>query len=216
MFFIGLRDIPHSLGHAYLQYVRIFRGFRCAHHSNLESLLLGWNPSDFYFREIAYAILCTATASQNLELVSSRKVLEWNEYGFSWVGNCYWDHVINDTDSQDPSTWDTDWKRDWSTEFVAHLGFGSHLEDDPPGSSPPGVIYLFSGALVYLMTQFTRPGVVAEKSFSPVRPKALETQSTPCSSQLSTSSSSGLAKPIRSPTQRHSFFSIFGIRLPQH
>ena len=90
-------------------------------------------------------------------------MLEWNEYGFSWIGNFYWDQVINDTDSHDPSRWDTDWKHDWSTEFVAHLGFGSHLEDDPPGSSPPGVIYLFSGALIYLTTQLTRPGVVADK-----------------------------------------------------
>ncbi|KAK3176636.1 hypothetical protein OEA41_007959 [Lepraria neglecta] len=159
----SLKDIPHSLGHAYLQYARIFQEFRRAHHSNLESLLLGWSPSNFYFRELAYAILCIATASQNLELVSSRKVLDCNEYGFSWVGNFYWDQVINDTDSQDPSKWDTDWKRHWSTDFVAHLGIGSHLEDNPPGSSPPEVIYLFSGALIYLTTQLTRPRVVAEK-----------------------------------------------------
>ena len=125
-------------------------------------------------------------------------MLEWNEYGFSWVGNCYWDHVVNDTDSQDPSTWDTDWKRDWSTEFVAHLGFGSHLEDDPPGSSPPGVIYLFSGALIYLTTQLTRPGVVAEKIAKIIQSRQAQDARNAINALL-TSSSSALAKPIRSP-----------------
>ena len=42
-------------------------------------------------------------------------------------------------------------------------GSPRHLEDDPPGSSPPGVIYWFSGTLIYLTAQLTRPGVVAEK-----------------------------------------------------
>lgn len=47
-------------------------------------------------------------------------------------------------------------------EFVAHLGVGTHLKEQPSGSSPEGSIYWFEGALVMLAEQLSRSGALEE------------------------------------------------------
>lgn len=51
----------------------------------------------------------------------------------------------------------------FSPEFVSHLGTGSHIAQNPAGTSPEDSVYWFQGALIMLTEQLQRKGAVEER-----------------------------------------------------
>lgn len=138
----GTTDFPSPLRHGPVLYARVFQGYKRQQKSVLSHLLLGWEPSELHFREMVYAILCLASAgSSTVELVDSRDIGRGGE-GYAFLSKC------------------VDGKA--TTEFLAHLGVGSHLEGNAPGSAPEGLVYWFQGALVLIAAQLNRPGALEE------------------------------------------------------
>ena len=170
----GLSDIPTSQGQAYCLYAKIFQQFRETYQETICEQLLSLSPRDFFFREIAYAILCIATAGQNLELVDAQKVIHSDDAGYSDIFDCHLG-IVKDVDVNPLAIHPVSHRKfrtnqgthnnheDTGPEFVAHFGTGSHLEGNEPGSSPLEQIYMFSGTLICLTAQLTRPGVIADK-----------------------------------------------------
>ena len=110
--------------------------------SVLSHLLLDWEPSELRFRGTVYAILCLASAgSSTVELVDSRVL------GREGEGHA----ILSKGDDVEATT-----------EFLAHLGVGGHLEGNAPGSRPEGLMYCFQGALVLVTAQLDRPGALEE------------------------------------------------------
>lgn len=51
---------------------------------------------------------------------------------------------------------------DGGPEFLAHMGVGSHLNDNPAGSAPKSCMYWFEGVLVHLVARLDNPDIVSE------------------------------------------------------
>ena len=136
-----IKDFPPSLRHGPILYARIFQMYQRQQKSVLSHLLLGWEPSELHFREMVYAILCFASAgSSSVELVYSQNLREGEGHAFLSKGV----------------------EKEATTEFLAHLGIGGHLEGNEPGSAPEGLMYWFQGALVLVTAQLNRPGALEE------------------------------------------------------
>lgn len=138
----GIKDVPPSLRHGPVLYARIFQMYQRQQKSVLSHLLLGREPSELHFRDFAFAILCLASlGSGTVEWVDSRDLGEERE------GHAF---LSKGVDAEGP------------TEFLAHLGVGSHLEGNAPGSAPQGLVYWFQGALVLVTAQLNREGALEE------------------------------------------------------
>lgn len=138
----GIKDFDPSLRHGAILYARIFQIYQRQQKSVLSHLLLGWEPSELHFREMAYAILCLASlGSGNVEWVDSRGLGKGEE------GHAFLRKGVD---------------AEATTEFIAHLGVGSHLEENAPGSAPQELMYWFQGALVLVTAQLDRPGALEE------------------------------------------------------
>ncbi|CAF9921505.1 MAG: hypothetical protein ALECFALPRED_001813 [Alectoria fallacina] len=136
-----INDFPPSLRHGPILYARIFQMYQRQQKLVLSHLLLGWEPSELHFREMVYAILCLASAgSSAVELVYSQNLREGEGHAFLSKGV----------------------ETEATTEFLAHLGIGGHLEGNEPGSAPEGLMYWFQGALVLVTAHLNHPGVLEE------------------------------------------------------
>ena len=129
----GLNAFPPTQRHGPLLRARIFYFLQEAYEHILSATLLSWRPDELPFREIAYAILCLASASLNLSIVPLQQVSQKGRIGYADLKN------TNEESEK--------------AEFLAHLGVGCHLEGFPPGSSPDSGMYWFDGALVHLVAQ---------------------------------------------------------------
>ncbi|KAI9799426.1 MAG: hypothetical protein M1825_004526 [Sarcosagium campestre] len=114
----------------------IFRSFRNAHRDVLSAILFGLKPDDFYFRELAYAVLCLASADLSLSLVRHTEIEEEDHMDFARIA-C-----------------SPDAARTKSAEFLSRLGVGSHLKHLAQGTAPEETTYWFDGTLVHLSTFF--------------------------------------------------------------
>ena len=121
---------------------RIFQCFQRAQTQVLAHFLLGWRPNDFSFREIAFTILCLASGRQNVSLVENLRLANDDAHGCA--------SLISNTD------------RDLEPEFVAHMGVGAHLADNPAGSAPKSSMYWFEGILVHLVARLDNPDIIPE------------------------------------------------------
>lgn len=108
----------------------------------LAHLLLGWKPGDLPFREIAFSILCLASGRQNVSLVKDSHLADDDSHGYASLKSY--------TDS------------DVEPEFMAHMGVGARLNDNPAGSAPNSFMYWFEGVLVHLVARLDVPGVIPE------------------------------------------------------
>ena len=138
----GINGFHPTQRHEPLFCARVFQFFQRAQTQVLAHLLLGWKPDDFYFREIAFTILCLASGRQNVSLVEDVCIANDDAHGSA--------NLINNTnDDEEP-------------EFLAHMGVGSHLNDNPAGSAPKSSMYWFEGVLVHLVARLDNPDIVPE------------------------------------------------------
>ena len=169
----------------------IFEMFRLTQEEVLKNLLLGWDATEFCFREIVHAILCIASPSKNLFVVKSRRVIDSPGAGYSDIVSRDQprithaaEYIPSDSDNSSDSDSDIEQRRgekttsknnadcistpsmteleDFNGEFVAHFGIGCHLQGNPRGSSAEESVYWFEGVLVVLAVQLNRTGAVAE------------------------------------------------------
>lgn len=138
----GISGFHPTQRHEPLFCARIFQCFQRAQTQVLAHLLLGWRPDDFPFREIAFTILCLASGRQNVSLVENLRLADDDAHGCS--------SLISNTD------------RDVEPEFIAHMGVGSHLNDNPAGSAPKSSMYWFEGILVHLVARLDNPDTIPE------------------------------------------------------
>lgn len=132
-----LTGFKPSRRHGPLFRSRIFYFLREIYEHVLAATLLSWTEQDLPFREIAYAVLCLASASRNISIVSEPQFSLGRGIGYANLENNH--------------------EKGEKSEFLAFLGVGCHLEGLPPGSSPDSRMYLFDGALVYLLAQLVDP-----------------------------------------------------------
>ena len=97
--------------------------------------LLQLTPSDFLFREIAYAILCMAVGGRYVSIFPKRLISNNSAFGF----------VVGEERELTKSS-----------EFYSILGSGAHRHGEAPGSAPKDIIYWFEGVLVFLVAQLFR------------------------------------------------------------
>ena len=136
----GLNGFDPSRRHGPLFRSRIFYFLREIYEHVLAATLLSWTEQDLPFREIAYAVLCLASANHHISIVSASQVSHSGGIGYANLENNHKNEI---------------------SEFLAFLGVGCHLEGLPPGSSPDSRMYLFDGALVYLVAQLIDvPGIL--------------------------------------------------------
>ena len=121
---------------------RIFQVFQRTQERVLAHLLLGWKPDDFAFREIAFTIVCLASGRHNVSLVEDWRFADDDAHG------CV--NLMNSSDQEEES------------EFVAHMGVGARLNDNPAGSAPQSSMYWFEGVLVHLVARLDKPGVIPQ------------------------------------------------------
>lgn len=129
----GLSAFPPVQRHGPILRASIFHFFQAIHEAILSAILLGWNPDELIFREIAYAILSLASPSLNFSMVPLQQISHKRATGYADLKN------MIDKGERD--------------EFLAHLGVGRHLEGFIPGSSPPSTMYWFDHVLVYLVAE---------------------------------------------------------------
>lgn len=142
----GLNTIPPTQRHGPFLRARIFQFLQEACEHYLSAALLSWEPEEFPFREIAYAVLCVASASLSFSLVPSQVILQKKRLGYADLD------YVNEEDGR--------------LEFLAHLAAGCHLQGLPPGSSPDSKMYWFEGALVYLVSQVSHSDDVVHEAVS--------------------------------------------------
>ncbi|CAF9940890.1 hypothetical protein IMSHALPRED_002210 [Imshaugia aleurites] len=138
----GMQVFHPTQRHEPLFCARIFQFFQRAQTQVLAHLLLGWKPNDFPFREIAFTILCLGSGRQNVSLVEELRLANDDAHGCA--------NLRSNTD------------RDVEPEFVAHMGVGSHLNDNPAGSAPKSSMYWFEGILVHLVARLDNPDTIPE------------------------------------------------------
>ena len=106
----------------------------------LAASLLQFNPEDYPFREIAYAILCLAAGGRDASIVSKDEVWSNGVFGF-----------MHDGSGRTPGS-----------EFISTLASSAHLQGSTPGSSPDATIYWLENVLVVLTAQLYFPGAADE------------------------------------------------------
>jgi len=137
----GLNVFPPTQRHGALFRAGTFYIFQSAYKDTLSAILLAWSPHELHFREIAYAILCLASASSKFSIVPLQQISQNGRIGYA------------DLESTNGKS--------RKAEFLAHLGVGCHIEGFPPGSSPDSRMYWFDGTLIHLVAQlFHRPEVL--------------------------------------------------------
>ncbi len=138
----GINGFHPTQRHEPLFCARIFQIFQRAQTQVLAHLLLGWKPDDFAFRETVFTILCLASGRPNVSLEEDVRVANDEAHGSA--------NLMNKTND------------DVEPEFVAHMGVGSHLNENPAGSAPKSSIYWFEGILVHLVARLDNPDIVPE------------------------------------------------------
>ena len=138
----GINGFHPARRHEPLFCARIFQIFQRTQERVLAHLLLGWKPDDFAFREITFTIVCLASGRQNVSLVEDWRFADDNAHG-----------CANLTNSTDPEE---------EPEFVAHMGVGACLNDNPAGSAPQSSMYWFEGVLIYLVARLDKPDVIPQ------------------------------------------------------
>ena len=138
----GIDGFHPAQRHEPLFCARIFQSFQRTKERVLARLLLGWKPDDFPFREIAFTIVCLASGRQNVSLVENRRFVDDDAHGCA--------NLINSTD------------REEEPKFVAHMGVGARLNDNPAGSAPQSSMYWFEGVLVHLVARLDEPDVIPQ------------------------------------------------------
>ena len=119
---------------------KLFEIFQRSQQHSLSVTLLGWKAQDLPFREIAYFILCLAAGGSNLALVDQRRKIFYRQKSFVRI------MVGSELESK--------------TELVSSLGTGFHVDGLPIGTAPNETRYWFEGALICLVPQLDRPGVL--------------------------------------------------------
>ena len=135
-----IKDIPWRQRHGPILRGLIFYFWSKATEDALAASLLQFNPEDFPFREIAFAILCLAAGGSNVNIISSDTVSSNGVFGF-----------MHDGADRAPNS-----------EFISTLVSGAHLQDSTPGSSPDATMYWLDSVLVVLTTQLYLPGTANE------------------------------------------------------
>ena len=138
----GINGFHPAQRHEPLFCARIFQIFQRTQERVLAHLLLGWKPDDFAFREIAFTIVCLASGHQYVSLVEDWRFVEDDAHGCA--------NLINSTDEEE------------EPEFVAHMGVGARLNDNPAGSAPQSSMYWFEGVLVYLVARLDKPDAIPQ------------------------------------------------------
>lgn len=136
----GIEDIPWRQRHGPILRGLIFHSWSNATEDTLSASLLQFNPEDFPFREIAYAVLCLAAGGRNASIVSTKKARSNGVFGFMHGGS----------------------GRTPDSEFISILASGAHLQGSTPGSSPDATIYWLENVLVVLTAQLYLPGAADE------------------------------------------------------
>lgn len=149
----GISGFHPAQRHEPLFCARVFQCFQRVQTQVLAHLLLGWRPDDFPFREIAFTILCLASGRQNVSLMEDLRLADDDAHGCA--------SLMSNTD------------RVVEPEFIAHMGVGSHLADNPAGSAPKSSMYWFEGILVHLVARLDNPDTITE-SVSRVAQRARE------------------------------------------
>ena len=135
-----MQDIPWRQRHGPILRGFIFSFWSKATEDTLAATLLQFNPEDFPFREIAYAVLCLAAGGRNTSIVSTKKLGSNGVFGF-----------MHDGSGRTPDS-----------EFISILASGAHLQGSTPGSSPDATIYWLENVLVVLTAQLYLPGAANE------------------------------------------------------
>ena len=133
----GINGFHPAQRHEPLFCARIFQIFQRTQEQVLAHLLLGWKPDDFAFRELAFTIVCLASGRQNVSLVEDWRFVDDDAHGCA--------DLTNSTDQEE------------EPEFVAHMGVGARLNDNPTGSAPQSSMYWFEGVLVHLVARLDKP-----------------------------------------------------------
>ena len=133
-------DIPWRQRHGPILRGLIFHFWVKATEDTLAASLLQFNPEDYPFREIAYAILCLAAGGRNANIVSTDNVWSNGVFGFMHNGS-------------GPTP---------TSEFISTLASGAHMQGSTPGSSPDTTIYWLDNVLVVLTAQLYLPGAADE------------------------------------------------------
>ena len=135
-----IKDIPWRQRHGPILRGLIFYFWVKATEDTLAASLLQFNPEDYPFREIAYAMLCLAAGGRNVNIVSTDKVWSNGVFGF-----------LHDGSGPTPDS-----------EFISTLASGAHMQGSTPGSSPDATIYWLDNVLVVLVAQLYLPGAADE------------------------------------------------------
>ena len=135
-----IKDIPWRQRHGPILRGLIFFFWAKAMEDTLAASLLQFNPEDYPFREIAYAIFCLAAGGRNASIISTDKVWSNGAFGF-----------MHDGSGRTPDS-----------EFISTLASGAHLQGFSPGSSPDTTIYWLENVLVVLTAQLYLPGAADE------------------------------------------------------
>ena len=138
----GINGFHPAQRHEPLLCARIFQIFQRTQERVLAHLLLGWKPDDFAFRELAFTIVCLASGRQNVSLVEDWRFVDDEAHGCA--------DLTNSTDQEE------------EPEFVAHMGVGARLNDNPAGSAPQSSMYWFEGVLVHLVARLDKPDAIPQ------------------------------------------------------
>ena len=124
--------------HRRLILVSLLRSFSSLFKTHIQRFLLEWQPEDFIFRELAFAILSIASGQIGFE---SRVRLDGEiEQGFL---------VKPDKNASMAKS-----------KLLPVFSMGCHWQDEYPGSAPAGTIYWFEEVLVSLTTRLDSPEMV--------------------------------------------------------
>ncbi|KAL8896966.1 MAG: hypothetical protein Q9207_007456 [Kuettlingeria erythrocarpa] len=130
--------------------LKLFDIFEDSQIPNLRITLLSWTADDLVFRELAFFILCLAAGEEYLRIVDDRR-----------IELPLWTHLYGAIVHGEPS--------ECERELVSSLGDGFHVDGLPMGSAPPTPQYWFEGALVCLVPQLRRAGVMEKAMADAVR-----------------------------------------------
>ena len=138
----GINGFHPARRHEPLFCARIFQIFQRTQERVLAHLLLGWKPDDLAFREITFSIVCLASGRRNVSLVEDWRFVDDDAHGCA--------NLTNSIDKEE------------EPEFVAHMGVGARLNDNPAGSAPQSSMYWFEGVLIYLVARLDKPDVIPQ------------------------------------------------------
>ncbi|KAL8706678.1 MAG: hypothetical protein Q9201_000312 [Fulgogasparrea decipioides] len=159
-----LAAIPPTRRHGAILYRLLFALLRDSLVAKLSIGLLQWQPDDFAFREIAYAALCVAAGGKYTALLPSESVQCEGGSPFGFIPSRDTTQMSEVYSHQWEDQRDEGGKKRFQglPAFFGQLASGSHLEGQPPGSSPSGNVYWFNGALVILISRLYETGALEE------------------------------------------------------